>query len=127
MRRARAALILPLAILMACSDKADEPEVTANDIAEAETAGGIPTEPDQATADAYIAALNAIDPRIVGGDVEQAIDRGRDACSTITDASGQMPDVDAVNLRFTSPDAPTGWSPEIAEQILTVVRQHLCP
>lgn len=112
---------------MACSGDPKESEVSASDIAEAQAAVGIPPEPDQETADAYIAALNAIDPRIVSGDVEQAIDRGRDACSTITDTSGQLSDLDAISLRFTSPDAPEGWSPEIAGQILDVVRQHLCP
>jgi len=52
---------------------------------------GHPPEPDPETAQAYIAALDAIDPAIVhrhaddndGSDADAAINRGRDECSTI--------------------------------------------
>lgn len=89
---------------------------------------GIPPEPDQATADAYIAALDAIDPGITRGDRASAIDRGRDVCSTIrSHPDDRAHQVETTNQRFTSPDHPDGWGPEVAEQLLDVVHQHLCP
>ncbi len=97
-------------------------------------AAGIPPEPDQATADAFIAALDAINPAIVhrgqdeAGDIEQAIDRGRDQCSTIqANPDDRALQVETTRQRFTSPVAPDGWPPEIAEQILDAVLTHLCP
>lgn len=126
MRRAGAAVLIPLAILMACSDP-KEPEVSADDMATVQAAVGIPAEPDQATADAYIEALNAINPAIVGGDSEKAIDRGRDLCSTISANPDRPAQVESANQRFTSPDHPEGWGPELAVQILDVVHQYLCP
>lgn len=127
MWRARATLILLAATLMACSSEPSEPEAQAEAIAQAEAAVGIPAEPDRATADAYIAALNAIDPGIVDGEIEKAIDRGRDLCSTISANPDRAAQIESANQRFTSPDAPEGWGPQIAEQILDVVHQHLCP
>jgi hypothetical protein len=131
---------IALLITLAACSSSDDAESAATTVdpealAEAQAAAGIPPEPDQATADAYISALDAIDPGIVhrgggqdeAGDIEAAIDRGRNACSTILDTTGQMSDLDAINGRFTAPDHPEGWGPEIAEQILGVVRQYLCP
>jgi hypothetical protein len=95
---------------------------------------GIPPKPDQATADAYIAALVAIDPGIVyrggdtTGDADTAINRGRDQCSTIhANPDDRARQIETTAMRFTSPDAPDGWDPTTAERILDVVHQHLCP
>lgn len=95
---------------------------------------GIPPKPDQATTDAYIAALEAINPGIVyrggdtTGDIDTAIDRGRNQCSTIqASPDDRARQIETTNQRFTSPDAPDGWGPETAARILDVVHQHLCP
>jgi hypothetical protein len=103
----------------------DEP--AADEAPPALDGAGLPPIPDQATADAYIAALDAIDPRIDRDDPESAIDRGRNQCSTIRANPDRAAQVDAVNQRFTSLERPTGWGPEVSEQILDIVHTHLCP
>ena len=111
--------------LAACSGGGDSDD---SGVAEAIIETGIPPEPDQATADAYIAALDAIDPAIDRDDPESAIGRGRDQCSTIKKRPGDRAyQISTTQQRFTSPDHPDGWPAETAEQILDVVHQHLCP
>lgn len=125
MRRA-IPLLAALVLTAACGTSTEPSDEKITDEALAEA--GIPPAPDQATADAYIDALDAINPAIDRDDPESAIERGRNQCSTIK----EMPDdrahqVEMTNMRFTSPDAPEGWGTETAEQILDVVHQHLCP
>lgn len=90
---------------------------------------GIPPTPDKATQDAYIAALKAIDPDIVGDkDPKSIVNRGRDQCGAIK----EWPDdeaklIESTNRRFTSPSHPEGFGPEKAKRILAVVREHICP
>jgi hypothetical protein len=89
---------------------------------------GIAPEPDAATADAYLAALDAIDPEIDGNDPESAISRGRDTCRTIHDhPDDRAEQIEQTNQLFTHPDHPDGWGPETAEQILDTTHEHLCP
>ncbi len=89
---------------------------------------GIPPEPDAATADAYIAALDAINPQIDKDDPESAINRGRDTCRTIHDhPDDRAHQTEQTNLRFTHPDHPDGWGLDVAEQILDAVHENLCP
>lgn len=89
---------------------------------------GVPPEPDQATAQAYIEALQAIDPDIVHGEPEKAIDRGRNQCSSIHEApNDQARLVELTRQRFTSPDQPEGFSVKAGQQILTAVRTYICP
>ncbi|MEO3751259.1 DUF732 domain-containing protein [Streptomyces sp. B6B3] len=89
---------------------------------------GIAPEPDAATADAYLAALDAIDPEIDGDDPESAISRGRDTCRTIHDhPDDRAQQIEQTNQRFTHPDHPDGWGRETAERILDAAHEHLCP
>lgn len=116
-----------LTIAAACSDSS-EAQDSSSETTAATADTGIPPEPDQATADAYIAALDAIDPGITRDDPESAIDRGRNLCSTIhSNPDDRARQVETTNQRFTSPDHPDGWGPDIAGQILDVVHLHLCP
>jgi hypothetical protein len=121
--------ILVASTLTACGSEPDErTDQPAAGQPDALAATGIPPVPDQATADAYIAALDAIDPMIDRDDPESAIDRGRNHCSTIRDApDDRARQIETTNQRFTARNSPEGRGPEIAEQILGVVHQHLCP
>ncbi|QKW24485.1 hypothetical protein HUT16_25395 [Kitasatospora sp. NA04385] len=90
-------------------------------------AGGLPPEPDAATAARYIAALNAIDPDIVHGKEDTAVSRGRDECSSIGQGKADDELVKLALQRFTSPTHPQGFGPGAAVRILDAVRTHLCP
>ncbi|MDY0809952.1 hypothetical protein [Kitasatospora purpeofusca] len=75
-----------------------------------------------------MAALDAIDPAIVGGKPEQAVDRARNQCQ----AMYQFPKdraklIDLANQRFTDPAHPQGFGAEKAEKILDALRTVLCP
>ncbi|MCF2531763.1 hypothetical protein [Yinghuangia soli] len=89
---------------------------------------GYPPEPDATTWAAYIRDLKAIDPDIVHGKEEKAVDRGRNQCRSIKDHKGDRTKlVDLTNQRFSSPDHPEGFGLSKASRILDVVHQHLCP
>jgi hypothetical protein len=123
--------------LAGCGGSEEAPEATkttpgglsAEARAKAEAAAGIPPKPDQATADAYLAALRKIDPEIVGDkDPERIIDRGRDQCRTIKDFPDDQDKVLMfANTRFTSPDNPNGFGDATAKKINAVVKKYLCP
>jgi hypothetical protein len=101
---------------------------TTFDMGSAEAAAGIPPKPDSATQRSYVTELTAIDPDIVHGDEDQAVDRGRDQCSSVKEWPGdQTKLVDLTQRRFTSPDHPEGFGPDKSAQILAVVRKYLCP
>lgn len=95
----------------------------------AAAAAGIPPKPDEATAQAYLADLRAIDPAIVDEDnPSKTINRGRDQCSTVKASPGdQAKLIDFTNKRFTAPGHSDGFGPEKAERILAAVRKHICP
>lgn len=89
--------------------------------------GTVP-EPDKSTSDAYLTALEAIDPEIVDGNPGRALSRGRNQCDSIRN----FPDdrerlIDHVRIRFNSDKHPEGFDREKSAQILDVVRAHLCP
>lgn len=89
-----------------------------------------PPEPNEQDWDAYIAALNAIDPDIVHGKEEKAVDRGRDQCKTIRDhPDDQDMLIEYTNKRFTSPHHPypEGHGDVVSGKILKVVRKYICP
>ncbi|GJF27710.1 hypothetical protein KNE206_04100 [Kitasatospora sp. NE20-6] len=91
-------------------------------------APGILPEPDAATAAAYVAALDAIDPEIVGGQAGKAVDRGLNQCSSIRQYPGNRPRlVELTQVRFTGPAHPDGFGPDTAARILDVVHAGLCP
>lgn len=135
MRRTLTAL-LPLLALTACAIPAPSSTTTsapdapssAPAASTARSVAGIPPKPDAATQAAYIADLEAIDPDIVHGKADKAMNRGRDQCSTIAGWPGDEAKwLDLAGKRFISPDHPGGFGPEKSARILAAVRKHLCP
>ncbi|MEV6977325.1 hypothetical protein, partial [Kitasatospora sp. NPDC093806] len=89
---------------------------------------GLPSKPAADVTALLIGALDAIDPAIVGGKPDQAIDRARNQCQSMY----QFPKdraklVELANQRFTAPDHPQGFGTEKAEKILDALRTTLCP
>lgn len=122
-----------LVVFVATGGGDDEPVSPAPSAAvdweSAAAAAGLPAKPDQATADAYIAALAAIDPDIVAGkDPDRIVGRGRDACAAAARHPGDTAAaVEAVRLRFTAPGHPGGFTGDVPARIWEVVQAHLCP
>ncbi|MQS15038.1 hypothetical protein F7Q99_22925 [Streptomyces kaniharaensis] len=92
------------------------------------TDAGLPAKPGSDVTAKLVAALDAIDPAIVGGKPEQAVDRARNQCQSMY----QFPKdkaklVDLANQRFTSPDHPQGFGPDKAAKINDALRATLCP
>ncbi len=92
-----------------------------------EVEAGIPPEPDAATVAAYIAELEAIDPDIVHGEPDKAIDRGRNICQSIANGVEGEQLIASTNMRFISPNHPGGFGQEVAAQIVEHTRSYLCP
>lgn len=92
-------------------------------------AAGIPPKPDAETRAAYLAALDDINPEIIGDhDPDRIVDRGRDQCRTFTDWPGDRDkQLIFLNTRFSSPEHPEGFGPATATRIEAVIREHLCP
>ena len=134
-RPALAAIILTAYITIAAgcgaTDDTGQPSpspAASLNYAAAESAAGIPPEPDAAARRAYLEALRAIDPAIVGTKEDRAVTRGRDQCSSIAGAAVDHAKLVALtNQRFTAPDHPDGFGTAAAERILTAVHTHLCP
>ncbi|MDT0460230.1 hypothetical protein RM550_31675 [Streptomyces sp. DSM 41527] len=101
---------------------------SAKGTAGAEASAGIPPKPDAAMRLAYIRALTGIDPDIVHGKEDKAVDRGRNQCQTIhnfpKDTSKQAR---MAEMRFTSPKHPQGFGKVKAAQIVVAVHTNLCP
>lgn len=92
----------------------------------AEEQPAVPPAPDAATRTAYIADLEAIDPDIVHGDPDTAVNRGRNLCQAMR---GKPMDqwVTPAAQRFTSPTHPDGFGQYITSRIVGVVFTRLCP
>lgn len=104
------------------------PSVSESGKAAALEAAGIPPKPDEATAAAYIAELEAIDPKIVDGKPERAIDRGRNQCSAVKNWPDDLTkQVEQAQKRFTAAGYSGGFGLEKSERIVAVVRKYLCP
>jgi hypothetical protein len=118
-----------LVLAAACgAQPATTSPATTFDMQSAEAAAGIPPRPDAATKQSYITELVAIDPDIVHGKEDKAVNRGRDQCSSVKKwPNDQAKLVDLTQQRFTSPDHPEGFGPDKSAQILAVVRKYLCP
>ncbi|WP_395293579.1 hypothetical protein ACF9IK_08185 [Kitasatospora hibisci] len=89
---------------------------------------GLPTKPGTDVTAKLVEALNAIDPAIVGGKPDQAVDRARNQCQ----AMYQFPKdrsklVELADQRFTDAAHPQGFGPEKAEKIIDALRATLCP
>ncbi|WP_066359838.1 DUF732 domain-containing protein [Herbidospora mongoliensis] len=124
------ALVGLLAVVLAagCGTVTEPAAAPSDAIASAEADIGIPPAPDTDTQAKFIAALEAIDPDIVHGDEEKAVDRARNQCSSVKenpDEKAQL--VKLTNQRFSSPDHPEGFGTAKATRILTAVRKHICP
>jgi hypothetical protein len=89
--------------------------------------GGLPPWPDGASRIAYIARLEGIDPDIIHGDEDKAINRGRDLCAGVRGQPDRARLIEAANRRFTSPKHPDGFGPATAARILDAVRMYICP
>ncbi|MEV4615359.1 hypothetical protein AB0K43_22630 [Kitasatospora sp. NPDC049258] len=88
---------------------------------------GLPPAPDGAATAKLIAALDAIDPEIVAGKPEKAVDAARNQCQAIFNFPKDRPKlVELTNQRFTSPAHPNGFGPEKADKILTALQSTLC-
>jgi hypothetical protein len=124
-----AALALACGSSGATTNGAASPAATAgpSTYASALADAGIPPTPNPEAWRAYIAALKAIDPDIVHGKEEKAVDRGRDQCGSVKDSNDQAKLVDLTNLRFTSPGHPNGFGKAKATRILAAVRRYICP
>ncbi|WP_354639165.1 hypothetical protein [Kitasatospora camelliae] len=91
------------------------------------TDAGLPAKPDAVAAKALTAALDAIDPEIVGGNPEQAVERARATCQMVYNFPKDRPkQVELTDQKFTSPQHPKGFGPEKAEKILAAVQAGLC-
>ncbi|OEJ30357.1 DUF732 domain-containing protein [Streptomyces subrutilus] len=93
----------------------------------APSAAGLPPSPAPAQRTIYLAALNGIDPEIVGGDDDRAISRGLNQCQSMKDEKDPTKRVESTNRRFTSPNQPDGFGPTKAAFILAAVQTNLCP
>lgn len=92
------------------------------------TDAGMPAKPDTDVTAKLVAALDAIDPAIVGGKPDQAVDRARTQCQSMY----QFPKdktklVELADQRFTTPDHPQGFGPDKAAKINEALRTTLCP
>lgn len=96
--------------------------------AEDGSSSGIVPKPDPATQARYIRALSAVDPDLVHGDQDKAVDRGRNQCRTIHDfPKDEAKQAETAELRFTSPNHPEGFGKVKAARIVLAVRATLCP
>ncbi|WP_430479320.1 hypothetical protein ACQZM9_21820 [Streptomyces sp. P11-1] len=138
MRRTTSALLAAsaaaLLALTACSAE-DEPTASApatsapaaaptedGESSTAEKAAGIPDAPTGAERTAYLAAIKAVDPRIVE-DPEKAIDAGRNQCASL---AGGGDKVDwAAAQRFGNDTQPL--TDAQGKQLNEALRKTLCP
>ncbi|MET8543339.1 hypothetical protein ABZW03_22215, partial [Kitasatospora sp. NPDC004799] len=89
---------------------------------------GLPAKPGDDLTAKLVSALDAIDPAIVGGKPDQAVDRARNQCQ----AMYQFPKdkqklVELANQRFTSADHPQGFGADTAAKINEALLATLCP
>ncbi|OII64602.1 hypothetical protein BJP40_19890 [Streptomyces sp. CC53] len=143
-RTTTAAIALLLATLTGCSSSsepeqpaaapsqapaAEAPSISAEDKAKAREAAGLPPKPDAATRQAFLDALNAIDPRIVDGKDEKAVSRGLNQCSSIKNSPDDKAKLAQLALgRFTvTSRLPEISTPETGAKINDVAHRHLCP
>ncbi|MFJ4907709.1 hypothetical protein ACIQCR_24660 [Streptomyces sp. NPDC093249] len=96
----------------------------------ARAAAGLPPEPTATARQAYLDALNAIDPRIIKkGKEDQAVSRGLNQCSSIKNGKNSEAKLAETALeRFTvTSRLPEIANPKTGTAINTAVHTHLCP
>lgn len=93
-------------------------------------AAGLPPSPKPPARQAYLDALNAIDPRIIKpGKEDQAVSRGINQCGSIKSSPDDREKlVQATLERFTiTTRLPEIATPETGGKVLDAVHKHLCP
>ncbi|MFJ8471422.1 hypothetical protein [Kitasatospora sp. NPDC094011] len=89
---------------------------------------GLPAKPDADLTGKTVAALNAIDPAIVGGKPDQVVDQARKQCQ----AMYQFPKdkaklAELAKQNFTSSEHPQSLDPDTVAKIDDALRATLCP
>ncbi|MFJ1706411.1 hypothetical protein [Kitasatospora sp. NPDC088346] len=88
---------------------------------------GLPPAPDTAATAKLVAALDAIDPDIVAGKPDKAVEAARAQCQAVYNfPKDRAKLISLAEQRFTSPAHPGGFGPEKAEKILAAVQSTLC-
>lgn len=97
--------------------------------ASARAAAGLPPEPTAETRAAYLAALNAIDPRIIKpGKEDQAVSRGANQCMSIKNTKDEAKLATTALERFTvDTRLPNIANATTGKAINKAVHTHLCP
>ncbi|MET7759843.1 hypothetical protein ABZT27_34905 [Streptomyces sp. NPDC005389] len=92
-------------------------------------AAGLPDDPDAKDRQAYLDALNAIDPRIIKpGKEDQAVSRGINQCGSIKNAKDEAKLAQTAVKRFTvDTRLPDIANPTTGKAINKAVHTHLCP
>ncbi|MFI1740574.1 hypothetical protein [Streptomyces sioyaensis] len=104
------------------------PSAPSKAISDGEATAGTPPKPNVATKLGYIRALTGIDPDIVHGREDKAVDRGLNQCQTIHNFPKDKPEqTKMAEMRFTSPRHPEGFGKVKAAQIVEAVHLNLCP
>lgn len=120
----RVSLTVAALLLAGCAHATTPAEQTTDDAG----ASVLAAEPGSEAWSAYIAALDDIDPDIVHGKEEKAVDRGRDQCASVKESPDDQDRLIArTKARFTSPDHPDGFGAAKAKRILKAVRTYICP
>ncbi|BCJ65100.1 hypothetical protein [Polymorphospora rubra] len=87
-----------------------------------------PPRPDDATVARYIAALEAVDPDIVAGKPDRAVDRGRNQCNSIANWQGDRARlIKDANYRFSTAEHPDGFGEVKGGKIVDIVHEFICP
>lgn len=104
------------------------PSASAEDLAKARAAAGLPPSPKPAARAAYLDGLNAIDPDIVHGKDDKAVSRGINSCSSIKNfPDDEAKQIEFTGNRFSSPTHPEGRDATTAKKILDLARKNICP
>ncbi|MFG2905627.1 hypothetical protein ACGF13_11275 [Kitasatospora sp. NPDC048286] len=89
---------------------------------------GLPAKPGTDLTAKLVSALDAIDPTIVDGKPDQAVDRARNQCQSIYQfPKDKQKLTELANQRFTSAAHPQGFGPDTAAKINEALLATLCP
>ncbi|MGW0664327.1 DUF732 domain-containing protein [Streptodolium elevatio] len=86
---------------------------------------GAPPAPDAATRAKYIASLNSINPALVDGKEDRAVDRGLDVCLDLGAKKDHATVLKNIQERFGSPTVTV--TADEADRIKAVANSWLCP
>lgn len=106
------------------SSAAANPSAAANTSAAANPAG-VPSAPDAATRAKYIASLDSINPALVDGKEDRAVERGLDVCLDLAAKKDHATVLKNIQERFGS--ATVTVTADQADNIKAVTNSWLCP